>query len=121
MAVNNLLNTSTVSFSDIIGNGKIYQVPAYQRDYSWKKDNWEDLWNDIIAISEGEAVHYMGSIVLQNKGDKVFTIIDGQQRLATLSLVVLATIKLIQDFAEKGIDSIANQERINLLSSKFWR
>jgi len=50
MAVNNLLDTSTVSLSDIIGNGKTYSVPPYQRDYSWKKDQWEDLWNDIISI-----------------------------------------------------------------------
>ena len=121
MAVNNLLDTSTVSFSDIIGNGKIYQVPAYQRDYSWKIDNWEDLWNDIISIAEDEpqSVHYMGSIVLQNKGDKKYTIIDGQQRLATLSIVVLATIKLIQDLVDKGIDEESNKERISLLSGKF--
>lgn len=121
MAVNNLLDTSTVSFSDIIGNGKIYQVPAYQRDYSWKMDNWEDLWNDIISISDSEpqSVHYMGSIVLQNKGDKKYTIIDGQQRLATLSLFVLATIKLIQDLVGKEIDIEFNKERISLLSSKF--
>jgi len=47
MAVSNLLDTSTVSLSDVIGNGKTYEVPPYQRDYSWKKDQWEDLWNDI--------------------------------------------------------------------------
>ena len=95
MAVNNLLDTSTVSFSDIIGNGKLYEVPAYQRDYSWKEDHWEDLWNDILSIVENDSIHYMGSIVLQNGGDKQFTVIDGQQRLATLSLIVLAVIQNI--------------------------
>lgn len=43
LAVNNLLDTSTASLSDIIANGKIYKAPSYQRDYSWKLDNWEDL------------------------------------------------------------------------------
>jgi uncharacterized protein with ParB-like and HNH nuclease domain len=75
MAVNNLLDTSTVSLSDIIGNGKTYTVPPYQRDYSWKKDQWEDLWNDIIVISETGNVHYMGSIVLQNMGTKNITLL----------------------------------------------
>lgn len=119
MAVNNLLDTSTVSFSDIIGNGKIYQVPAFQRDYSWKEDQWEDLWNDVLSIVDNNSIHYMGSIVLQSKRDKKYTVIDGQQRLATLSLIVLAVIQNIQQLIDKNIDSDANKERIKLLSSKF--
>lgn len=119
MAVNNLLDTSTVSLSDIIGNGKIYKVPSYQRDYSWKLDHWEDLWTDIQTILDGESVHYMGSIVLQNKGDKKYSVIDGQQRLATLTLIVLATIKNIQNLVDTNIDKENNEERIKLLSKKF--
>lgn len=116
---NNLLATSTVSLSDIIGNGKLYKVPAYQRDYSWKEDHWEDLWTDIMSISNEENVHYMGSIVLQNKGNKNYTVIDGQQRLATLTLIVLATIKVLKNLVDNNIDKENNEERINLLSIKF--
>ena len=119
MAVNNLLDTSTVSFSDIIGNGKIYQVPSYQRDYSWKEDHWEDLWSDIVSITDNDSIHYMGSIVLQNQGDKKYTIIDGQQRLATLSIIALATIRLIQDLVNNDIEKEKNEERIKILSNKF--
>lgn len=119
MAVNTLLDTSTVSLSDIIGNGKIYKVPSYQKDYSWKIEHWEDLWEDILSILDGENVHYMGSIVLQNKGDKKFNIIDGQQRLATLTLIVLATIKALQNLVNQNIEKSNNEERIKLLSSKF--
>ncbi|MGV3587982.1 MAG: DUF262 domain-containing protein [Adhaeribacter sp.] len=119
MAVNNLLDTSTVSLSDVIGNGKIYKVPAYQRDYSWKQDHWEDLWADILMVLNGNSVHYMGSIVLQNQGDKKYTVIDGQQRLATLTLIVLATIKNIQALIDSEIDKENNITRINLLKSKF--
>lgn len=104
MAVNNLLNISTVSLSDIIGNGKIYKGPVYQRDYSWKQEHLEYLWADIVLILKGESVHYMGSIVLQNKGQKTYSVLDGQQRLATLTLLVLATIKNIQDLVDKDID-----------------
>ncbi|MCC6691542.1 MAG: DUF262 domain-containing protein [Bacteroidia bacterium] len=119
MAVNNLLDTSTVSLSDIIGNGKVYKVPSYQRDYSWNRDHWEDLWTDILTILNGDSIHYMGSIVLQNKGDKKYTVIDGQQRISTLTLIVLATIKTIQTLIDKNIDKDNNIERISLLTKKF--
>lgn len=119
MGVSNLLETSTESFNDIIGNGKIYFVPPYQRDYSWKVDHWEDLWADIISIVDKDNVHYMGSIVLQDQGEKKYNVIDGQQRLATLTLVVLATIRALQNLVEKGVDKENNEERIKLLSNKF--
>lgn len=119
MAVNNLLDTSTVSMSDIIGNGKTYTVPPYQRDYSWKRDQWEDLWNDILAIESSGKVHYMGSIVLQNMGDKSYHVIDGQQRFATLTLIVLATINQLKKLINEDIDIEANKERVSLLEKKF--
>ncbi len=119
MAVNNLLDTSTVSLSDIIGNGKRYTVPPYQRDYSWEKDQWEDLWNDILAIESTGGVHYMGSIVLQNMKDKQYHIIDGQQRFSTLTLIVLATIRQLNKLIEDKIDVADNQERVSLLQRKF--
>ena len=39
----NLLNTRTANFQELIGNGRIYRVPSYQRDYSWEEEHWEDL------------------------------------------------------------------------------
>lgn len=119
MAVNNLLDTSTVSLSDIIGNGKTYTVPPYQRDYSWKKDHWEDLWNDILSIKESNSVHYMGSIVLQNMSDKKYHVIDGQQRFSTLTLIVLAIINKLNTLVKNEIDLENNKERVQLLSKKF--
>jgi uncharacterized protein with ParB-like and HNH nuclease domain len=119
MAVNNLLDTSTVSMSDIIGNGKTYTVPPYQRDYSWKKDQWEDLWNDILAIESTGNVHYMGSIVLQSMGDKKYHVIDGQQRFSTLTIIVLATINQLNRLISLEIDLESNKERVSLLQKKF--
>ena len=81
----NLLDTRTSSFGDLLGNGKIYRVPLFQRDYSWQEENWEDLWQDILTLYHNPpSSHYMGSIVLQNSttSDKQFTIIDGQHRIA---------------------------------------
>ena len=119
MAVDNLLATSTVSLSDIIGNGRTYTVPPYQRDYSWQQDQWEDLWNDILAIEEAGGVHYMGSIVLQNLGDKRYQVIDGQQRFSTLTLIVLAIINQLNALIQQGVDTENNRERVSLLQKKF--
>ena len=95
---------SKETFSSIIGNSNFYLIPKYQRDYSWGEEQWDELWQDILAIYEQESQdredHYMGYLVLQKqeKGDgKIFfTIIDGQQRITTLSLLVLAALQVLQ-------------------------
>jgi uncharacterized protein with ParB-like and HNH nuclease domain len=122
MARINLLDTRTTSFSDLIGNGKIYRVPAFQRDYSWTEENWEDLWQDILVLhSNPDSSHYMGALVLQNSStsDKQFTIIDGQQRLATLSILAIAVIEKIQKLVEKEEQKEANQERQEILKRTY--
>jgi len=119
MASSNLLDTKTFSFNEIIGNGKIYKVPPYQRDYSWSEDNWEDLWNDISNIYEKDESHYMGSIVLLNNGNSLYHIIDGQQRFTTLSIVSLAVIAKIKELALNDIDKDANNERVELLMKDY--
>lgn len=119
MENNNLLDTKTVNSNEVLGNGKKYIVPLYQRDYSWKEDNWEDLWADILLVLESNSVHYMGAIMLQSKGSDIYTIIDGQQRLTTFTIIALACIAKIKELAENNIDKEANEERVKLLSSKF--
>jgi len=122
MARINLLDTRTTSFGDLIGNGKIYRVPPFQRDYSWDEENWEDLWQDILVLhTHSDASHYMGALVLQGSStsDKEFTIIDGQQRLATLSIMVIAVIEKIQKLVNRGEQKEANQERQEILKRTY--
>ena len=64
MAKTLLLDTRTTNFLELIGNGKIYRVPLYQRDYSWTEEQWEDLWNDLYEMHGREKTrHYMGALV----------------------------------------------------------
>ncbi|WP_027002520.1 DUF262 domain-containing protein [Hugenholtzia roseola] len=119
MENNYLLYTKTVDTSEILGNGKKYIVPLYQRDYAWKEDNWEDLWNDILLVLETNSVHYMGVIVLQSLGQSRYAIIDGQQRLTTLTLFALSCIQILKELAAQELEKEANEERIRILSSKF--
>ena len=75
-----------------VGNEQ-FIVPVYQRRYLWSKDQWMDLWNDIQNIEVGED-HFLGSIVVINPQHNIeinqFEVVDGQQRLTTLSLLIAA-------------------------------
>lgn len=119
MIATNLLDTKTVNLNETLGNGKKFQVPLYQRDYSWDEDNWEDLWNDILNSYQENTVHYMGSVVLQNIDNKRYYIIDGQQRFATLSILILAIIRKIKALSEQGIEPDANMERVEILMNQY--
>lgn len=120
MGKSNLLNTRTANFLDLVGNGRIYRVPPFQRDYSWEEEQWEDLWNDLLEMhGKTEERHYMGALVVEGRSDREFSIIDGQQRLATLSLLGLAVIALLIQLAEKGVEPEANRERATALRSRF--
>ena len=109
-------NTSTESFSTIIGNNKRFMVPKFQRDYSWDYEQWDDLWMDITSMIENhEDDHYMGYLVLQTSDDKIHRIIDGQQRITTIMILILAALRNIQSFIEADIEKEDNQARIDNL------
>ena len=116
----NILNTGTASYLELIGNGKTFRVPPYQRDYAWTQQEWEDLWNDVVELrGEPDSRHYMGALVVQTRGDRQFLVIDGQQRLATISLLALAVIRKLQRMADAGADEERNRERADGLRSRF--
>lgn len=114
-------NTSNQTFRQLLGNGLTYRVPPFQRDYSWTDDEWDDLWQDILGLFEddGEPAHYMGYLVLQSSNSKEFDIIDGQQRLTTLSLMVLAALGQLKDLVVEGIDADRNQQRKDNLQNSY--
>ncbi len=120
MAKTILLDTRTANLLELISNGRIYRVPPYQRDYSWKDEHWEDLWNDLWAMrGNANDRHYMGALVIEGLSDREFLIIDGQQRLATLSILALAVLKQLEALAGRGIDPDANRERAAGLRNRF--
>jgi hypothetical protein len=114
-------NTANATFRQLIGNGQSYCVPPFQRDYSWTEDEWDDLWQDIISLFEpdGEKVHYMGYLVLQTSDQKRFEIIDGQQRITTISVMILAGLGHLQDLVTAGLDAENNAKRKDQLQSSF--
>ena len=99
-------NARNDTYRKLLGNGLTYRVPRFQRDYSWDEEEWDDLWQDIIGtvVEGGEQAHYMGYLVLQTADDKTFDVIDGQQRLTTLSIIVLAALKNLKRLTSHGWD-----------------
>ena len=71
-----------------------FNIPSYQRPYVWGEDNINELLDDILYAFENDSqdTYFMGALVLQNKENDEYDILDGQQRLTTLALL-LATIR----------------------------
>ena len=80
-------------------NGKRFIIPAYQRNYDWKQENCERLFDDLIALTKSKREgHFFGSVVTVENEDGFSTerlVIDGQQRVTTVSLLLLAMYRLL--------------------------
>lgn len=113
--------TENNTYRKLIGNGLTYKIPHFQRDYSWTDTEWDDLWQDILGtLSEnGELAHYMGYLVLQSGDEKTFEVIDGQQRLTTLTLIVLAALKNLKDLINNGNNPEPNQKRMDQIRHTY--
>lgn len=115
--------TENNSLRKLLGNGLFYKIPRFQRDYSWTLEQWEDLWTDILntikAPSQEDDSHYMGYLVLQSTDDKTFEVIDGQQRLTTLTLIILAVIKNLQRLIDEKNEPEQNIQRINQIRQTY--
>lgn len=86
--------------------GRLFRIPEYQRAYSWEKKQRDDLFNDIRRVSESDEDHFMATIVALNRGKKaiiadtysIYEIVDGQQRITTLTILLKAIwISLVDD------------------------
>ncbi len=93
------------SFLTLLNGKKQFIIPIYQRTYSWTREQCEQLWNDIIrvATSKGSTKHFVGSVVYIQQdvviagGIIPLLVIDGQQRLTSLSLLLLALAKAAKE------------------------
>ncbi|MGN8386543.1 GmrSD restriction endonuclease domain-containing protein [Helicobacter pylori] len=94
-----------------------FVIPIYQRVYSWEKEQYEQLWDDIIKIGGNDKMngHFIGSILYVRNGNthsSPLLIIDGQQRLTTITLLFIALrnhlsdeVKILEKFSRKEIES----------------
>lgn len=90
------------AFREIIGGDKQFVIPVFQRDYSWTTEQCAQMWDDIVRTStEDDDGHFLGSFVYVHGGGGAalssWLVIDGQQRLTTLMLLLIALRDHIRD------------------------
>jgi uncharacterized protein with ParB-like and HNH nuclease domain len=92
-----------------------YQIPDYQRPYSWETDQIEKLWDDIFdAMEIKQETYFLGALILTNPGDGYFDVVDGQQRLTTLTILLC----VIRDYYIKKDNALINSIR-SLVDGKY--
>lgn len=102
------MNATDPSLANILqtqGNLEHYHVPKYQREYTWGKTEWEQLLED---IEENDPGYFMGSIICIDDNhelgpgeSRVYEVVDGQQRLTTLSLLLMAIYRAYLEWEEE--------------------
>lgn len=89
-----------LSINDIFNSTEkvIYEIPIYQRNYAWEKDEIEALVHDVWDACEmNKDTYFIGTLVSFDKGDHKYEVIDGQQRLTTLYLILKALNAVISN------------------------
>ncbi len=96
----------------------VYQVPKYQREYAWTKQQWDELFDDLLEEEDARSGHFLGTIICINRTsnttkENVLELVDGQQRMTTLSILMAAIYKFLNDHADElDADSMVD---LNLL------
>ncbi|MEL4897677.1 DUF262 domain-containing protein [Crocosphaera sp. Alani8] len=120
------MQASETKLQQIIEGTKQYVVPLFQRPYSWKKQQWQVLWDDLIELYESDQPrpHFMGSIVTSPmeaipEGTTKYLLIDGQQRLTTIFLFLVALRDKAEDLKQTKLSAqINNTFLVNLYESE---
>jgi uncharacterized protein with ParB-like and HNH nuclease domain len=91
------MEASVIRLVELLGDARQYLVPLFQRPYSWERQEWQTLWNDITDLCETQSPrpHFFGAMVLiparsVPEGVTKYSLIDGQQRYTTVSILFAA-------------------------------
>lgn len=93
------------SLAEIVAGNHRITIPMYQRRYEWEKEKITAFWNDLYKMTDAstsKSLHYMGTMVRQdeldgNDGLRQFMVIDGQQRITTVTLLMHAIREFLKD------------------------
>lgn len=112
------ISATESTVENVLSRSLRYTVPDYQRLYSWDEEQWEDFWVDLTGISEDET-HFLGSIVvIKHPGalDELdrLELVDGQQRLTTISLLLCALRERYEDMGDpNGLAEKINEDYLH--------
>ena len=105
-------------FSQIISGAKQFVIPVFQRDYSWGPEQCRQMWSDILSSGdESQRTHFLGSFVyIEGNAGAAFSswlVIDGQQRITTLTVLMIALRDHIRETGWDGDGDGPTQRRID--------
>jgi uncharacterized protein with ParB-like and HNH nuclease domain len=126
------MKVAEISVRNLLGSTIQFQIPLFQRPYSWQQTDWETLWEDLMRLynlynneSETEQViHFLGSIVTQSlpgTADSItpYLVIDGQQRLITLTIILSSLQHTIKKMKFPESDKLVEELYESYLINKF--
>ena len=89
---------ATTKITDLF-NDRYFEIPRYQRGYAWERQHVRDLFDDIKEAIDSNSNHYIGTVVLSKctTDPKKYFVVDGQQRLTTITLLIAQLLQKIQD------------------------
>jgi len=102
------------SIEQLFAGDARFSVPKYQRSFTWGPDEVEELWEDLVAAMQRQGEYFLGTIVLHRKEAEPQEIIDGQQRLACITMIFSA----IRNVYLASRDTRAEQIELSFLGSK---
>lgn len=94
------IEASDTEISKLLKGGFLI-IPRFQRPYSWKSDNLRDFWSDITENDEGS--YFIGSMVIYAMGSERFGVVDGQQRLTTITILLCGIRDRLQEIGESEL------------------
>lgn len=96
------MQTTNTRLLDILGADNMrFVIPAYQRLYSWKERQCRELWLDVQRAARADRSHFIGTLLYSYEGEdaagtKLLAVIDGQQRLTTLTILTIALTRYMR-------------------------
>jgi uncharacterized protein with ParB-like and HNH nuclease domain len=104
------IESDTIPIGQFLYNVGMLKVPLFQRNYAWTDDEVKQLWLDITeAIDTDESEYFLGPMVLK-KGSSYLEIIDGQQRIATIYILLSVIRRILRANKDNERAELINQE-----------
>ena len=120
------MQAETPNINNVFNRSRKLQIPHFQRSYVWKEEQWERFLEDMKTVSQLEKPYFLGSIILKHIETPIVggvggihSIIDGQQRLTTVSILLVALLNFLKNKSEKDeMETILTEQIPDFLINK---
>ena len=107
-----IIKASEQNLNSVFSDDYLFEIPLYQRPYAWTTEQVDELLDDLLNAMDRDAQspYFLGSVVLiKNEGDSTSAVVDGQQRLTTLSMLFCVLRELAAGNAQSELDGFVRE------------